>query len=576
MKGWMKIALLIAVVFICVASFYYLMFSSIFKGAPPIGRDSYLELNIFGEISERGTADPFTRLFAGEVPSLDGLLHCIRKAKIDPKIKGIILRPLASEMGWAKAEELREVLLDFKSSGKPIYVYIEAIGNKEYYLTVVGDMIFGSPTGMLFVNGLLGGSYFFKGSLDKLGIEADFVARGKYKNAPDIFTRKNMSDSHREVINSILDDYYQRYVEAIAQGRNLEIEQVRKIIDRGVYTLAEAEQSQLIDTLLYYNEFKDYLKEKDGKKPRLVSYERYKKVPYSKLGVHAEKTFALIYAVGNIVSGIGEDAFGDGIITSESLANLIRKVAKDKKVEAIIMRVDSPGGSGLASDVIWKEVAKAQQEKPFIVSMSDVAASGGYYISMSADSIVGQPSSIVGSIGVFSGKFSFRGLYEKLGISKEEIPRGKNADLFSEIKTFNTEQRGLIGKIGDDFYQRFVSKVAESRNMTYEEVDKIAQGRVWTGEQALEVGLIDKLGGLKEAFEIGKKMCGIPLDEHVRVKIYPEKRSILERLLNARLETHTSLTEEFVPKSVQQYFRAFLMYSPGEPLAVLPFYPEIK
>lgn len=577
MKGWMKITLLVVVIFIAVGSFYYLMLSSLLKTtAPPLARESYLELNIYGEVPERSSVDPLVRLFSGEVPSVQGLLQCIRKAKVDPKIRGIILRPYVSGIGWAKVEELRSALLDFKKSEKPIYVYLEVAGNREYYLSVVGDFLFGSPNGNLFINGLLGKSFHFRGTLDKLGIRPDFVVHGKYKNAPEMFTRKDMSDNEREVINAILDDYFPRYVQAISSARNVSEEQIQQAIDHGFFTLKEAYDRKLIDSLLYYNEFKEYMKEKNGHRLRRVSYSRYKKIPFSKLGIEAKETIALVYGIGNIVTGIGDDVPVEGVITSENMAATILKLSKDHDIKAIVMRVNSPGGSGTASDIIWREVMDARQEKPFIISMSDMAASGGYYISMAADSIVAQPSSLVGSIGVFSGKFALDGLYEKLGISKEEIKRGNNADLFSEISTFSEQQQNMLQGYVNNFYRTFVSKAAQNRKMTFQEMDNVAQGRVWTGKQALENGLIDKLGGIQEAIALAKKMAGIPEDVHVRVKIYPRQVSLLQRLLSAGLNSRLSFLDQVLSPGVKNYVKGFLFFRDYEPLTMLPFYPEIK
>jgi len=575
MKSWMKITLLVVVIFIAVWSFYYLMFSGIFTGAPPVSQHSYLELNIYGDVPEREVDDAIARIFVEETPSMEGLLQNIGKARIDPKIDGIILRPLGSDIGWAKTEDLRKALFRFKETGKPVYVYLETAGNKEYYLASAGSMLFGPPTGNLFITGLLGGSYFAKGTLDKLGIEADFVAHGKYKNAPDIFTRKDMSDPQREVINSILDDYFPRYVKAITDARKLDQANVEKLIDRGLFSMEDAYDNGLLDSLMYFNEFKDYLKQKAGHRVRMVSYGRYKKVPLSKLGAKAKETIALIYGVGDIVSGIGEVG-QQGLITSGSMANSIRKAAKDDNIKAIVMRIDSPGGSGTASDIIWREVVQARTKKPVIVSMSDVAASGGYYISLAADSIVAEPSSIVGSIGVFAGKFSFKGLYGKLGIEKQEISRGSNADLFSELDNFSPGQRKLLEQNIDEFYRIFVNRVAEGRHMSYADVDAIAQGRVWTGAQGLKNGLVDKLGGLHEAMQIAKKMIGLPADAYVNVEISPKRQTVLERLLAGSLDSRISIADKMVPLAVQNFIRGFLHFRDGEALYVMPMIPDIR
>ena len=576
MKSWMKITLLVLAILISVGVFYYLLLSSFMESAPPISRDSYLELNIYGEIPERSYSDPFSRIFTSEPPSMEGLLDCINKAAIDPKIKGIVLRPLGSSIGWGKIEELRDALFQFQETGKPVYVYLEMAGNRDYYLSLTGDMIFGSPTGMLMINGLLGGSYFIKGTFDKIGVEADFIAHGKYKNAPDIFTRSDMSPAQREVINSILDDYFGRYVKSIGEERDLDQETVRKLINRGMYTISDAVEKGLADTVMYFNEFKDYLKKMNGRSPRFVSYGRYKKIPMSKLGVKANKTIAIIYCSGTIVSGVGDDMSDDGMIISDGMANTIREVANDNNIKGIVLRVDSPGGSGIASDIIWQEVFEARKKKPVIVSVSDMAASGGYYISVSADSIVCEPSSIIGSIGVFAGKFSLKDLYKKLGINKVEIPRGENSDIFSEHDKFSDEQRTLIKQGIDEFYQIFVDKVAEGRVMTDEEVDAIGQGRVWTGDQAVKNGLVDKIGGIKTAINMVKKMCGIPEGQAVYVRRLPRQKSLLDRLLSDGLSVKNSSLLNFLPSNQRSYFQGYLYFKNYEPLAILPFYLYIN
>ena len=576
MKSWMKITLLVLAILISVGVFYYLLLSSFMESAPPISRDSYLELNIYGEIPERSYSDPFSRIFTSEPPSMEGLLDCINKATIDPKIKGIVLRPLGSSIGWGKIEELRDALFQFQKTGKPVYVYLEMAGNRDYYLSLTGDMIFGSPTGMLMINGLLGGSYFIKGTFDKIGVEADFIAHGKYKNAPDIFTRSDMSPAQREVINSILDDYFGRYVKSIGEERDLDQETVRKLINRGMYTISDAVEKGLADTVMYFNEFKDYLKKMNGRSPRFVSYGRYKKIPLSKLGVKARQTIAIIYCSGTIVSGVGDDMSDDGMIISDGMANTIREVANDNNIKGIVLRVDSPGGSGIASDIIWQEVFEARKKKPVIVSVSDMAASGGYYISVSADSIVCEPSSIIGSIGVFAGKFSLKDLYKKLGINKVEIPRGENSDIFSEYDKFSDEQRTLIKQGIDEFYRIFVDKVAEGRVMTDEEVDAIGQGRVWTGDQAVKNGLVDKIGGIKTAINMVKKMCGIPEGQAVYVRRLPRQKSLLDRLLSDGLSVKNSSLLNFLPSNQRSYFQGYLYFKNYEPLAILPFYLYIN
>jgi protease-4 len=576
MKGWMKITLLIIIIFICVGIFYYFTFSQLFEGPPPIAKNSYLELNIYGELPERELSDPITRIFTGDIPSLDGVLQCIRKAKVDPSIKGLILRPLGLSIGWAKTEEIKQAVRSFKESGKPVYVYLEIGTNREYYLALEGDMIFGPPANLLLINGLLGGAYYFKNTLDKIGVEADYIAIGKYKSAPNMLTQNDMNPEDREVVTAILDDVYARYIEAISSSRNMEKNEVKRLIDHGIYDLRGAYEKGLIDTLMYYNEFRDYLKYLKDEKPRLVSYSRYKKAPFPKTDLEVKKYIALVYCLGDIVSGFGEAFTAEGLMIAEGMADAIRQAAEDDQVKAIVLRIDSPGGSGPAADIIWREVQLARVAKPVIVSMSDVAASGGYYIGMPADSIFAQPSSIVGSIGVFSGKFSLKGLYNKLGITKVEIPRGANSTLFSEIRKFDEKQRRIIQENMEIYYREFVTKVSEGRNLTYEEVDGLAQGRVWTGAQAAANGLIDQVGGIYDAINSAKKMAGFPVESYVKLKIYPREKSYLDRILSEGLDARQQLLEDLLPIVLRSYLKGFFYFQDYEPLFILPFFPEIR
>ncbi len=576
MKGWVKIVLLTLVILICFIVFYYITFFRMFEGPPPISKGSYLKLNMYGEVPERNNTDSFSRFFTGEIPALDGLLHCIRKAKVDPNIKGIIIRPMGLATGWARIEEIKNAIRDFKTSDKPVYAYLEIGANREYYLALEADMVFGAPEGILLVTGLLGRNYYVKELLDKIGIEADYIAHGKYKSAPEMFTEYNITPAHREELNSLLDDYYERYLADISVSRNLDIREVEALIDHGIYSLQDAYQEGLIDTLMYYHQFEDYLENLHEKSPRFVSYDRYREISFDKLGVDIQGTVALIYCIGDIVSGFGGSGAEEGLMIAEGMADIIRKAADDEESEAIVLRINSPGGSGIASDIIWNAVVEAKMQKPVIVSMSDLAASGGYYIAMSADSIVAQASSIVGSIGVYSGKFAMKELYRKLGIRKIEIPRGKNSSLFSELNKFSAQQRKIIEQQTAEYYKRFVEKAANGRNISYEEMEKIAQGRVWTGVQGVENGLVDKIGGLDDAFQIAKKMMGVPLDSYVRLKVYPQKRSFLDRFFSMGFKSNISELLELVPASLQSYILGFFYFQDYEPLYLMTFFPEIN
>ena len=574
-----KITLLVVGIFLAVGLFYYLVFSGLSEKSEPIASHSFLQLNLSGSIEERSVEDPFAELFTGNIPSVENLLQAIRKAKFDEKIEGILIRPEGAVLGWGKAEEIRDALLDFKESGKPVYAYIEVAGNKDYFLASAADSIVGVSTGILYINGFLGGGTFLKGSLKKLGIQADFIAYGKYKSAPEMFTREKMSEPMREVVNSLLDDMYPRFVSTLAEARHLSKNKMKALIDRGFFSLTDARSEGLIDSLMFFNDLKSSLKSRYHRRLRFVSLKRYLKAPMPKIIGKAKSKLAVVYGVGTIVIG-GEGQYGqNGLITSEGMANSIRKAADDKTVKAIILRVDSPGGSGTASEIIWREVVRARQKKPVIVSVSDLAASGGYYISLAADSIVAHPGSIMGSIGVFVGKFALSGLYHKLGITEDLVKRGQNADLFAQLRPFTPAQRKMMTKFIMDFYRDFVGKVATGRHMDYDAVDRIAQGRVWTGQQAVKNGLVDRLGDFHTAIQMAKKMAHIPLDEPVQLLIYPRKKTFVERLLSSALDAQTWVKlprMEGLSFKIKSIVTALPYFRNGEPLFLTPVILTIK
>ncbi len=580
LKEWHKITIIVILTLVVGGIFYSILFRSITEETIAVSKNSILDIVIAGEVPERVVPNPIQEVF-GTPPSISvqDLLFTIHKAARDKRITTILLRPVSLLTGWGKLDEIRNALLAFKKSGKHIYAYTELASDKEYYLASVADTIVSISSGIFLINGFYSEPVFLKNTLRKIGIEADFVAYGKYKNAPDMFTREHMSDAQREVLNALLDGYYRRYVDTLAVTRKIKRATVQQLIDRGLFTGEEALNAHLIDSLMYLNELKDHLKKAGGRKRRFIPYSRYRKVQPASLGLTAKKSFALIYGVGTIVSG-SESQFNEGnLITSEGMANSIRKAAENKDIKAIILRIDSPGGSGIASDVIWREVVAARKKKPVIVSVSDMAASGGYYISMAADSIVAHPASLVGSIGVFAGKFSFGGLYQKIGMNTEQLSRGKNADFFSTSRKFSPEQRKLLHEHIMMFYNDFITKVAEGRHKTPEQVDEIARGRVWSGEQGLKIGLVDKLGDFNTAVKMAKRMANIPEDELVRLVVYPRLRSFWERILTGKIATwQTKWQAELqqLPPLLRNIVTAIPYFKTGEPLFLLPFDPAVN
>lgn len=570
LKEWHKILLLIIIIFIVVGFIFSRLFRSISVNVPQAAANSILELTISGEIPERSLEDPILEALGDSRRlSLQDILGILRKARRDEHISGILLRTGLADMGWAKTDEIRQALKELRSSGKPVYAYLEFAGTREYYLASAADSIFGPASGVLFINGFLSQPVFLKEMLDKIGVEADFVAHGEFKNAPDVFTRKQMSDAQREVINAILDDFYGRVVDTLAAARKISADSIRHFIDQGFFSIGRGYKHHLIDSLVYLADMKKNLRNRFGEDLQFLSAEGYLESSQRQIGLPAHQTFAVIFGVGTIVVG-GKNQFGqDGLITSEGMAASIREAAEDDDIKAIILRIDSPGGSGTASDIIWREVVEARKKKPVIASVSDLAASGGYYIIMAADSIIAQSNSIVGSIGVFAGKFAWNGLYNKIGLNKQKILRGKNADIFSETQKFTPEQRQLLRNFIMEFYQEFVSKAAEGRHLTYEEIDRVARGRVWTGKQAIDIGLVDRLGDFDAAVRMARRMTGIPEEQPVRLRVYPRLKSYWQRLLQRSLSAQSAaaLPELFrLPAGFRSTVNALPYLQAGEPL----------
>jgi len=557
------LAVLLLVVLIGVA----VIVSAFRKGEPSIRDNSVLALRVAGSLPDYTPDDPLKRFFGGPDQSLTGLVMQFKKAKVDKRIKAIMLDVDMSGVGWAKAEELRDAIADFRTSGKPVYAYIEFGLNKEYYIATACDKIVVPPPGELFITGLAADVMFFRGSLDKLGIYPDIFQIGKYKSVGDMFTQKKMTDAHREYVNSLLDDLFNRYIAGIAQARHKSPEDVRKLIDDAPYNAAKAKEVGLIDEAVYHDELEREVKAslgyKDSDQFAPVRASEYRDVSPETLGLNKGEKVAVIYATGDIGSGRSENSPSGGqSIGSDTLAKALTDAAVDKSIKAIVMRVDSPGGSGLASDIIWHAVEAANQKKPVVISMGDVAASGGYYISASASKIVAQPSSITGSIGVVAGKPVMKGLYDWLGISNEYVLRGKEAGMFRETEKFSDDERAKFEDwIKTTYYNDFVPKVAKGRHKDPKDVDAVGQGRVWTGAQAKDRGLVDEFGGLDRAIEVAKQLANIPADKGVERVILPYPQTFLQELLSGGGDNSNTQTEQqrallaALPEDARRAFR---------------------
>ncbi|MEW6757533.1 MAG: signal peptide peptidase SppA [Acidobacteriota bacterium] len=572
---WGLIVALVVVVGLVLAVVLALAgFASLMKGPTvSVKPDSTLVIAFDRPLQELPPNPLFTELFNVKVYSVHEVVTALDRAAGDDRIKGLLLDVGAIPAGFGKIQEIRAAVLRFKKSGKPVWAYFESAGNGGYYLASSADRVFAPPSANLMMTGLLAEVPFYRGVLDKLRVEPQLYHIGEYKSYSDTFMRKDMTEAQREATNAILDSLYGQMVRGIAEGRKVTPESVMAKVDRGFLWGAQLKEEGLVDDLLYRDQLEEALRKANGndEKWNRVEMDRYIKDHRVDPSAKARKTVALVLASGGIISGEGEGSDGGsgGNVGSATLVNWLRKVGEDKGISAVVLRVDSPGGSGLASDVIWRQVQVLRKSKPVVVSMSDVAASGGYYIAMGSDGIVAQPGTITGSIGVVSGKFVLKGLYDWIDYREEVLKRGANADMLSSGVRFSPEQEKIIEGQMRAFYQDFVSKVAEGRKMSYEDVDRVAQGRIWSGEDALKIGLVDRLGGIPEAMDLAKDKAGIPKDERVRVRVYPRPKTFFESFLEGGAEDMVRARQ--VHALPPELVRAYTEYEQLRPLASEPF-----
>ena len=492
---------------------------------------STLVLKLEGELPEKAPAEIPLPMFEAQTPiTVHEVWETFRKAAADSKVKGIIFEPRGLRIGWAKMQEVRDEILQFKKSGKPIITYLREPGAREYYLASATDRIMISPEDSLDVKGLRVEGIFIKNTLDKLGIKADVIHAGKYKDAGDLLTQTSMSPETREVLDQILDQYYSNLIDTIAQGRKKPLDAVRAMIDQGPFMAKEALANGLVDAFGYEeqagDDMKNRLKQSELKK---VSAKAYLKAPVAAGGV--TRRIALVVGDGAITRGRGGSSDDEGI-TASAFIKLLKQVEDDSSIKGVILRVDSPGGEGTASDEILHAERNLSKKKPMVISMSDLAASGGYYMAITGDPIIAYPNTLTGSIGVIYARMSLHGLYDKIGVNKQLLTRGHYADLDSDYSALNDDQRQKIASQIDAFYRSFVGKVADGRKKTFEQIEPLAQGRVWLGAQAKLNGLVDELGGLDRAVELVRKKANIAASDKITLVPYPAKRSVFDQIFN--------------------------------------------
>jgi protease-4 len=512
-----------------------------------------------------------SRFFGGETDSLANLLLQLRKAKADKRVGAVLLDIGMLGGGWAKADEIREAVADFRKSGKPIYAYMEFGGDKEYYIATAAERVYVPPIGDLFINGLAAESLHFKGTLDKLGIFFDSYQIAEYKTGPETFTREDMSEAEREQLNSLLDEIFNRYVAQVAEARRKSPEDVTALIDTAPHNAPAALAAGLIDGALYREEVEADLKKrlgyKEDEKLRKVSMSEYRRVTPQSLGLNEGELIAVVFASGPIEPGRSNDGTfgGEQTVGSDTVVKAINDARDNKDVKAIVLRVDSPGGVTYPSDLIWKAVEEAKKKKPVVVSMSDLAASGGYYIAMGAHKIVAQPLTLTGSIGVYAYKPVVKGFYDWVGVSGEYLTRGENAGMFREDRKFtDAEREKFEGSMRNFYWNQFLPKVAEGRRLpNVEAAHEVARGRVWTGAQAKAKGLVDEFGGLDRAVEVAKELAKIPADKGVRRVVYPAPRTFFQQFFGGGDEQDSASIK------ARQQRAAFINSMPAEMRPVL-------
>jgi protease-4 len=496
-----------------------------------------LHANLETSLAEHIPDDPIAQILTEGTPTVLGIVETLEVASRDDRIAGLVARVGAADMSMAHVQELRDAVLHFRDSGKFTVAYAETFGeaspgNAAYYLATAFDEIYVQPSGDIGLTGLAAESPFLRGTLDKLGIVPRGDHRYEYKNALNLFTEREYTAPHREATLALIGSFFEQMVRGIAEARSLAAEDVRTLIDRGPFYGQEAVDAGLVEGLAYRDEVLDHAKETAGEDSDLLGLSDYRQRA-GRLYDQGE-TIALIYGVGNVVRGKSEldPLSGSTTMGSDTVAGAFRDAVEDEDVKAILFRVDSPGGSYVASDTIWRETVRAREAgKPVIVSMGSVAASGGYFVSMAADKIVAEPGTITGSIGVLYAKFLTEGFWEKTGISWDSVQTSANANLWSGLDDFTPEQWARIQDWLDRIYEDFTGKVAQGRALPKETVLEVAKGRVWSGEDAKRLSLIDELGGFRQAIALAREAAGIAPDGPVRLKVFPEEKPVWQRLL---------------------------------------------
>jgi protease-4 len=471
----------------------------------------------------------------GDSETLQRVLDNLAKAQVDDRIAGVILKVgRGSTMGWASIGEIRDAVAAVRGSGKKVYGWAESFNARNYVLLASADEILAPPTAGINFTGFLMTTVHVKQAMEKLGIKPEIHQIKDYKSAAELIIRDSMSEAARENKDWLMDEGWKEFMSVLAQDRNQSEEEVLALMEHALFTGGQAKESGLVDRLMYWDELEEMLKEEDAEKLPLVTQARYAKVDPEDVGIGGgDRKIAVIHAQGTIMGRKnGVNPLLGVTMGHETIVEELRRAREDEDVAAIILRVDSGGGDALTSDFMGHAVEQTKAVKPVVVSMVNVAASGGYHISYRASRILADPMTITGSIGSITGRFNMTGMYEKLGITHDFVTRGPSATMNSGYIDLTPEQSQ---RFGDDHWEGFnhwLRDVAEHRGMSFEKAETLAHGRVWTGRQALENGLVDELGGLTRAVEVARDLAGVEADEEITVAHFPEKKSLLQSLMN--------------------------------------------
>jgi protease-4 len=573
MSARRRVVISLIVVFALVGSFVLIPLACLNRASTPT-LPVVLIFDVPDRLDEAVSPDrgfPYTGWSSG--PTVYDVERAIRRAAADDHVRALVLHIDGIDWGWARIAEVRDAVRAFRRTGKPVYAALVSGGEREYLLASAATRICAPRGALLALDGLAATALFYHGTLDKLGIRPNFAHVGQYKSAIETYTRDDLSPPAREQLDAIVEDDFALLVDSLAAARHLSADSVRRLLDDGPYDAPVARAAGLIDTVMFSADVDSMARRRGGRRLGTLPMSRYlDQIDASAFGPHV----ALVVASGTIAEGRSRESPSDGrIVGSETLMETLRDVRTRRSIRAVVLRIDSPGGSGPASDDIWREVDRCRREKPVIVSMGDYAASGGYFIAMGARDLIAQPSTLTGSIGVFGGKFNVLGLLRKLGLNVETVTRGRHAEMLSPFTDFTPEEAERFERHLETFYSLFIDRVATARHMTKAAADSLGQGRVWTGRAARTHGLVDGLGGIEEALALARHRAHLAPD--AGVEVFPKShRDFLTRWIAGLWDDNTSGAElATIPPEVRMWLAAARLPS-GTVLALVPFAIDVR